>query len=117
MDPWTQTFFDAHQKQRQEHGLPPLQWSSDLALKADQHCQAMVSSDTPSHGLVPSNGFQNVLQGRLNFVRKPEKSIEMWLQDAGHRRPILDPAITRIGGTHRINPNNNNVYVCCNYSI
>jgi uncharacterized protein YkwD len=116
MDAWTQGFFDAHQQQRQQHGLPLLQWSSDLESEAAKHCQSMVSCDAPSHDLVPSNGYQNVLQGKLNFVRKPEKCIEKWLLDDGHRRPILDPSITRIGGTHRVHLENNNVYVCCNYS-
>lgn len=117
-DNWKTALLEAHNQQRQDtYGAGAVRWDNDLESLAQDQCAVMLESSIPSHGFLPDNGYQNVLQGKRNFIRKPAKVVEVWLtSDSGHRRPIVDPTITRIGASFAVNPTNNDVYICCNYA-
>lgn len=92
---------------RQENGLPPLQWDDSLAAAAQTHGQLMVRERALSHQFsgepelaarAASAGahFQAVAEN-IALGPNPESIERGWMHSPGHRANILDPHMTAIG--------------------
>jgi len=94
--------------ERENRGIPPLQWSNLLGAAARAHTEDMVRNNFLSHtGSDRSNlgqritraGFtwreaaENIAEGQ----RTPEEVINSWMNSPGHRANILNPTLTHIG--------------------
>lgn len=113
MDDWSNRVWKEHNKIRSDYHLPPVQWDARLCQHAEDHCRQMMDDGKLFHD--DYTYLQNVLWGKKNFIRNAEKCVDVWLQDEGHKRPIIDPKVTMIGAAYSLNPSTNDTFITCNY--
>ena len=94
--------------ERENRGVPPLQWDNILGAAARAHTEDMVRNNFFSHtGSDHSNVGQRLTRAGFTWSRvaeniadgqqSPEEVISTWMNSPGHRANILDPALTHIG--------------------
>lgn len=94
-------------KERQNHGLKPLQWHSKLADLAKLKSEDIIKNNYFSH-TSPTYGsfYQMVQQGGVSFrqvgenlakAKDVQKAHVLLMASEGHRNNILNPSFTHIG--------------------
>ncbi|MGE5042374.1 MAG: CAP domain-containing protein [Candidatus Levyibacteriota bacterium] len=102
-----QDIFNQTNQQRQQHGVPPLTFSNEIAAVARAHSKDMNDRNFFDHvnpdGLDP---FQRMRIGGISFSTAGENiaggqsadiMMTNWMNSSGHRANILNPAYTKIG--------------------
>ena len=112
---WSQTNVDYHNQIRGKNSTAKLQIDDQLTKKAFDTAHILANEDNLYHRDVPQNGLQNVAQGYKNWIDKPFKCVDLWLNDEQHAFPILSPSMTKIGVGYCLNTNTNKVYIVANY--
>ena len=94
--------------ERENHGVPPLQWNNILGAAARAHTEDMVRNNFLSHtgsdrsdlgqrvtraGYTWSSVAENIAEGQ----RSPEEVINSWMNSPGHRANILNPNLIHLG--------------------
>jgi hypothetical protein len=108
-----QTADDAHQifaltnQDRQEQGLPALQWNDALAAAAQAHAERMAREGTLSHQYAGEPPLmQRAAQAGAHFqaiaenvatAPDPEAVEQAWMHSTPHRTNILDPKMNALG--------------------
>ncbi|WP_117297022.1 CAP domain-containing protein [Paracidobacterium acidisoli] len=106
-DARTQQIFQLTNQDRQQHGLPPLQWNAALASAAVAHCRQMAEKAALSHqfpgepdlmtrAAAAGAHFQAIAE---NVASGPGPSAveHEWMNSTAHRTNILDPKMDQIG--------------------
>lgn len=98
---------DAANRDRQAHGLKPLQWDSALASAARAHAQHMAQRNTLSHqfpGEAPMQDRARQAGARFSLVAEnvaqgPTATgiHTQWMNSPPHRENLLDPGLNSIG--------------------
>jgi uncharacterized protein YkwD len=99
--------FDATNRERRAHGLPPLEWNDALAVAARRHASEMASKDTLSHQFPGEPSLPSrVKQAGAHFVwlsenvaLGPNASIihAEFVKSPPHRANILDTDMNVMG--------------------
>jgi uncharacterized protein YkwD len=117
ISPVIATLIDAHNRVRQEHGLPPLQPQPQLMAAAREHARYMAESETTAHrgrgGSMPAQRVQQqgytyitVAENVASGQSTSEKVLDAWMHSPPHRHNILGDfaeigAARVIGGDQR----------------
>jgi len=112
---WSLNNIDYHNAIRDKHAVMKFIVDEQLTKQAYQTAQILANEDSLYHRDIPPNGLQNVAQGYRNWVDKPFKCVDLWLNDEQHAFPIKSSSMTRIGVGYCLNTNSNKVYVVANY--
>ena len=102
-----QAIFDAANRERAAHKLPPLKWNARLASAARGHAQKMAQAGTLSHEFPGEAGmgmrirmagvhFSSVAE---NVAQGPSAAAlhQLWMNSPPHRANILDPELDSLG--------------------
>lgn len=81
---------------RVQNGLKKLTISKSLNDYVKQH-NALMKQDSKLYHMCPTHMRQNLCFGRKNYIEKPHLSLDIWVQEKGHRDVILDPKLSYIG--------------------
>ncbi|MGZ4732616.1 MAG: CAP domain-containing protein [Terriglobales bacterium] len=102
-----QQLFQAINRERAAHGLPPLKWDDALANAARQHAEVMAAQRSISHGFPgePSLPSRATRAGARfswlseNVAAGPDAGniSQQWLQSSNHRANLLDADMDTIG--------------------
>lgn len=93
----------------------PLEHDDQLTEQAFMTAEALAREGRLYHRDVPEGGMQNIAQGYGNWVDKPNKCIELWMQDYNHSFPITSASFSKVGVGYCQNPSTKKVYVVANY--
>ncbi|SER27926.1 uncharacterized protein, YkwD family [Gracilibacillus ureilyticus] len=108
LDQVRQQVIDLTNKARSENGASPLKLDADLASVAQTKSEDMAENNYFSHtsptygspfdmlrsfGVDYTKASENIAAGQ----QSPEQVVQSWLNSEGHRRNMLDPAVTHIG--------------------
>jgi uncharacterized protein YkwD len=89
-----------HNQARANHGLPPFVIDESLNSYAQDWAAAMAARGGLQHSslrFIGTNGIHTAAENIAWNQRSPEEVVNCWLNSPGHRRNILNPALTRIG--------------------
>ena len=102
-----QQLFQAINRERAAHGLPPLKWDDALANAARQHAEAMAAQKAISHTFpgepsLPSRATRagarfSWLSENVAAGPNAENISEQWMQSPNHRANLLDADMDTIG--------------------
>ena len=102
-----QQLFQAINRERAAHGLPPLKWDDALANAARQHAEMMAAQRSISHGFsgepsLPSRATRagarfSWLSENVAAGPSAENIREQWMQSPNHRANLLDADMDTIG--------------------
>ncbi|MGH9704681.1 MAG: CAP domain-containing protein [Candidatus Acidiferrales bacterium] len=102
-----QILFQAANRDRAAHGVPPLVWDAELAKAAHQHSTRMAQQGTLSHqfpGETDLSSRSKVAGARFdsigeNVAQGPSAPVihEQWMHSPPHRRNLLDPDFNSVG--------------------
>ncbi|HEX3354783.1 MAG: CAP domain-containing protein [Terriglobales bacterium] len=102
-----QQLFQAINRERESHGLPPLKWDPALATAARQHAQVMAAQKAIAHGFpgepsLPSRATRagarfSWLSENVAAGPSAESISEQWMQSPNHRANLLDADMDTIG--------------------
>ena len=102
-----QQLFQAINRERAAHGLPPLKWDDALANAARQHAELMAAQRSLSHGFsgepsLPSRAARagarfSWLSENVAAGPSAENIREQWMQSPNHRANLLDADMDTIG--------------------
>ena len=106
---------------RRLHGLPPLTYSYELTIAAQQHTEDMALHGYTGHtgvdGSTPADrlqrfGYTGAYAGEATAwgFDSPIPVVEFWVNSPGHRGMILNPTANEIGLGYTYNPNAANVW-------
>lgn len=106
---------------RRLHNLPPLNYSYELAIAAQQHSDDMAlygyTGHTGSDGSRPEErqaqfGFAGLYAGEVTYWGFDEVTavVEFWVNSPAHRSMILDSRTTDVGVGYTYNPNSPSVW-------
>ena len=84
--------FHAVNRERESHGLKPVVWDGNMVLFSRKHTMRQCSS-----GMFHSGGGynENVAMGQPDVPAV----MNTWMHSSGHRANILNPSVTRYGGS------------------
>lgn len=97
---------------RAAHGIAPVQWNTKLAEAAATHAADLQSCGKLAHegcdgNLLPQRAaragyaFRRITENLALCTCDAAAVVKAWLQSDGHRRNLLDPAVTEMGADTR----------------
>lgn len=102
-----QYLLQAANRERADHGLPPLRWDASLYRAAYDHAREMAARQTISHQFPGESELE--IRGRYegarfsliaeNVAMAPSVIIvhDAWMRSPGHRANLLDPRVDSVG--------------------
>jgi uncharacterized protein YkwD len=102
-----------HNEKRKD--IHPFTVDDDLTKQAFETAEALAREGKLYHRDIPENGLQNIGQGYSNWLDKPFKVVDLWLQDYNHSYPIISSNFTKIGVGYCQDSASKKVYVVANY--
>jgi hypothetical protein len=83
---------------RREHGLNPVTEAPNLNRAAAQNNAAQQSQGLGHHVPLENNGASGEIAFEASDGATPQNSVQGWLNSDGHRKILLDPEMTHVGG-------------------
>ena len=115
---------DRHNKYRQEQGAPDLQWSDDLASKAQEWANVIAKKDQLIHS--DFDYGENVFVS--SYIPSPNEVVDLWADEQqfyngekisnqnfqlfGHYTQIIWTSTTHIGCAEAVSKKGNHYWVC-----
>lgn len=81
-----------HNRERAQHGLPPLRYDPGLSSQSLRHSQQQANARSMHHSK-GTFAAENVAAGQ----RSEQEVVRDWMNSPGHRRNILDPNLSTVG--------------------
>jgi len=112
---WTQTYassserklFDSANRERQQRGLPTLQWDEALAAAARAHAKEMAARGTISHQfpgepsmparITKAGAHFSALAENVAMAPNAATVHDLWMHSPPHRANLLDPGLNSLG--------------------